>query len=562
MSDAGPSFLTNSTDDHSAYTPTPSPSVPKPSESLSVRTQDDQPVLSMNGITCRFKDVIANKDVHFDLFRGEIHGLLGENGAGKTTLMSVLYGLYKQEAGEILVKGRRVDIKSPLDAISLGIAMVHQHFLLTPNHTVTENIIVGVKPRERTIFLRTTDAEKKILELSKRYGLKIDPKAIVGNLSVGEQQRVEIIKALYRDIDILILDEPTSMLTPVEEKALFSTLSAMVKAGLSIIFITHKLQEVIEASTRVTVLRGGKVVGTVMTSQTTETELARLMIGRTLTHSTDHQQGEIHVGIEKSPNTKASPGHATVLEIKNVFALNNSAVQALNDLSLTVSKGEILGIAGVDGNGQSEMAEIVSGLRKVQSGQVVIDGRDITGMSPKQIREWGLAYIPEDRLNTGLILEYSIAENLILDRWYSRPYSGNIFLNKHEMKRFAEEIVTNFDVRTPSLDIQVRYLSGGNLQKIVLGRELSREHKLIIAHNPTRGLDVGAAEYVHKQLFKQRDSGVGVLLLSLDLDEILLVSDRIAVIYAGRIVGVFDRATADVDKIGPLMGGYVAEASN
>jgi general nucleoside transport system ATP-binding protein len=562
MSDAGPSFLTNSTDDHSAYTPTPSPSVPKPSESLSVRTQDDQPVLSMNGITCRFKDVIANKDVHFDLFRGEIHGLLGENGAGKTTLMSVLYGLYKPEAGEILVKGRRVDIKSPLDAISLGIAMVHQHFLLTPNHTVTENIIVGVKPRERTIFLRTTDAEKKILELSKRYGLKIDPKAIVGNLSVGEQQRVEIIKALYRDIDILILDEPTSMLTPVEEKALFSTLSAMVKAGLSIIFITHKLQEVIEASTRVTVLRGGKVVGTVMTAQTTETELARLMIGRMLTHSTDHQQGEIHVGIEKSHNTKASAGQATVLEIKNVFALNNSAVQALKDLSLTVSKGEILGIAGVDGNGQSEMAEIVSGLRKVQSGQVVIDGRDITGMSPKQIREWGLAYIPEDRLNTGLILEYSIAENLILDRWYSRPYSGKIFLNKHEMKRFAEEIVTNFDVRTPSLDIQVRYLSGGNLQKIVLGRELSREHKLIIAHNPTRGLDVGAAEYVHKQLFKQRDSGVGVLLLSLDLDEILLVSDRIAVIYAGRIMGVFDRATADVDKIGLLMGGYVAEASN
>jgi simple sugar transport system ATP-binding protein len=286
------------------------------------------------------------------------------------------------------------------------------------------------------------------------------------------------------------------------------------------------------------------------------------MIGRTLTHSTGHQQGEIHVGIEKSPNAKASAGHATVLEIKNVFALNNSAVQALKDLSLTVSKGEILGIAGVDGNGQSEMAEIVSGLRKVQSGQVVIDGRDITGMSPKQIREWGLAYIPEDRLNTGLILEYSIAENLILDRWYSRPYSGKIFLNKHEMKRFAEEIVTNFDVRTPSLDIQVRYLSGGNLQKIVLGRELSREHKLIIAHNPTRGLDVGAAEYVHKQLFKQRESGVGVLLLSLDLDEILLVSDRIAVIYAGRIMGVFDRTTADVDKIGPLMGGYVAEASN
>jgi ABC-type uncharacterized transport system ATPase subunit len=560
MSDAGSPPLTNSAVDHPPHAPSP-PSDLNASQSWSDGTKSDQPVLSMNGITCRFNEVIANNDVYFDLFRGEIHGLLGENGAGKTTLMSVLYGLYKPEVGEIIVKGKRVDIKSPLDAIDLGIAMVHQHFLLTPSHTVTENIIVGLKPPGRSILLKTAEAERRILELSKRYGLKIDPKAIVGDLSVGEQQRVEIIKALYRDIDILILDEPTSMLTPVEEKALFSTLSAMVKAGLSIIFITHKLKEVIEASTRVTVLRGGKVIGTVMTAQTTETELAKLMIGRPLTHGTGDGQEEVHVGIQKSSNAKASPGLATALELKNVFALNNSGVQALKDLSLTVSKGEILGIAGVDGNGQSEMAEIVSGLRKIQSGQVIIDGRDITGMSPKQIREWGLAYIPEDRLNTGLILEYSIAENLILDRWYSRPYSSKIFLNKHEMKRFAEEIVTNFDVRTPSLDTKVRYLSGGNLQKIVLGRELSKEHKLLIAHNPTRGLDVGAAEYVHKQLFEQRDAGVGVLLLSLDLDEILLVSDRVAVIYAGKIMGVFERATADVDKIGPLMGGYVAGAS-
>jgi general nucleoside transport system ATP-binding protein len=559
MSDAGSPPLTNSNVDHSAFAPSPL-SNPKPSQSAPARTQDDQPILSMNGITCRFNEVIANNDVDFDLSRGEIHGLLGENGAGKTTLMSVLYGLYKPEAGEIFVKGKKVDIKSPLHAIGLGIAMVHQHFLLTPSHTVTENIIVGLKSPGRSIFLNTAEAERKILELSRKYGLKIDPKAIVGDLSVGEQQRVEIIKALYRDIDILILDEPTSMLTPVEEKALFSTLSAMVKAGLSIIFITHKLNEVMEASTRVTVLRGGKVVGTVLTAQTTETELAKLMIGRSLTQSVGQPQEELYVGIQKSSKAKPAAEPATMLELKNVFALNNSGVPALKDLSLTVPKGEILGIAGVDGNGQSELAEIISGLRKIQSGQVVIDGRDINGMSPRQIREWGLAYIPEDRLNTGLILEYSIAENLILDRWYSRPYSGKIFLNKHEMKRFAEEIVTKFDVRTPSLDIQVRYLSGGNLQKIVLGRELSKEHKLLIAHNPTRGLDVGAAEYVHKQLFKQRDSGVGILLLSLDLDEILLLSDRIAVIYAGRIMGVFDRTTADVDIIGPLMGGYVVEA--
>lgn len=560
MFDAGSTPLTNSNVDDPAYASSPL-SNPNPSRSPPAGTQDVQPVLSMNGITCRFNEVIANNDVHFDLFKGEVHGLLGENGAGKTTLMSVLYGLYKPEAGEIYVKGKRVDIKSPLDAIGLGIAMVHQHFLLTPSHTVTENIIVGLKSPGRSILLNTAEAEKKILELSRKYGLKIDPNAIVGDLSVGEQQRVEIIKALYRDIDILILDEPTSMLTPVEEKALFSTLSAMVKAGLSIIFITHKLKEVIEASTRVTVLRAGKAIGTVMTAQTTETELAKLMIGRSLTQSIGQRQEVIEAGIQKSLSEKASAGLATVLELKNVFALNNSGVQALKDLSLTVSKGEILGIAGVDGNGQSELAEIVSGLRKIQSGQVIIDGREITGMSPKQIREWGLAYIPEDRLNTGLILEYSIAENLILDRWYSRPYSGKIFLNKHEMKSFAEEIVRNFDVRTPSLDIQVRYLSGGNLQKIVLGRELSKGHKLLIAHNPTRGLDVGAAEYVHKQLFKQRDSGVGVLLLSLDLDEILLVSDMIAVIYAGKIMGVFERTTADVEKIGPLMGGYVVEAN-
>jgi general nucleoside transport system ATP-binding protein len=560
MSDAGSPPLTNSAVDHPTHAPSPSSDL-NASQSWSGGTKGDQPVLSMNGITCRFNEVIANNDVHFDLFRGEIHGLLGENGAGKTTLMSVLYGLYKPEAGEIIVKGKRVDIKSPLDAIGLGIAMVHQHFLLTPSHTVTENIIVGLKPPGRSILLKTAEAEKRILELSKRYGLKIDPKAIVGDLSVGEQQRVEIIKALYRDIDILILDEPTSMLTPVEEKALFSTLSAMVKAGLSIIFITHKLKEVMEASTRVTVLRGGKAIGTVMTAQTTETELAKLMIGRSLTHGTGDRLEDVQVGIQRSSNAKASAGLATALELKNVFALNNSGVQALKDLSLTVSKGEILGIAGVDGNGQSEMAEIVSGLRKIQGGQVIIDGRDITGMSPKQIREWGLAYIPEDRLNTGLILDYSIAENLILDRWYSRPHSNKIFLNKQEMKRFAEEIVKNFDVRTPSLDTKVRYLSGGNLQKIVLGRELSKERKLLIAHNPTRGLDVGAAEYVHKQLIEQRDSGVGVLLLSLDLDEILLVSDRVAVIYAGKIMGVFERAKADVDKIGPLMGGYVVEAS-
>ena len=498
------------------------------------------PILQMNGITIRFGDVVANNKVNFELRKGEVHALLGENGAGKTTLMSVLYGLYQPQEGETIIKGQKTSIKSPNDAMDLGIAMVHQHFLLTLPHSVTENIVVGLK--SNGFFLDLSSAERKIKQLSEMYGLKIDPKAIVGDLAVGEQQRVEIIKALYRDADILILDEPTSMLTPQEEKSLFSTLQSMVSQGLSIIFITHKLREVMEASNRVTVLRGGKVVGTVSTSETNETELAKMMVGRT---------------VVESIQSKATSRNPDVLQLKNVSALNNANIMFLKDLSLELRKGEIFGIAGVDGNGQAELAEVVAGLRKVQGGEIIMDNQLITNLPPRKIRQWGLAYVPQDRLETGLILEYSISENLILDRWYTDEYSGKIFLKQGEMREFAKKVVTDFEVKTPGIDLPVNSMSGGNLQKVLMARELARNPKVLVVHNPTRGLDIGAAEYIHKQIVKQRDNGVGVLMISLDLDEILTVCDRIAVIYEGKILAVMDRKDADVEQIGLMMGGKV-----
>jgi len=378
----------------------------------------------------------------------------------------------------------------------------------------------------------------------------------VGNLSVGEQQRVEIIKALYRDIDILILDEPTSMLTPQEEESLFAALQSMVDQGLSIIFITHKLREVMAVSSRVTVLKNGKLMGTVKTSDTNESDLARMMVGRSVVQQISGQRGG---GTETEVVAAQAKKSQAVLEIKNVSALNNSKILFLKELSLELRKGEILGIAGVDGNGQSELAEVIAGLRKIQGGQIIMDGRAITNLSPRKIREWGLAYIPEDRLNTGLILEYNIAQNLILDRWYKAPYSGKLFLKEQEMRKFAEKVIADFDVRTTGLEAQVRSMSGGNLQKVVLARELSRNPRVLIAHNPTRGLDIGATEYIHKQLIKQRGSGVGVLLLSLDLDEVMSISDRIAVIYEGKIMAVTDKENADVHTIGLLMGGNVGK---
>jgi general nucleoside transport system ATP-binding protein len=515
--------------------------------------KDEEPLVRMKGITCRFGNLTANQNINFHLAKGEIHALLGENGAGKTTLMSILYGLYQPEIGDIYIRGEPVDFKSPLDAIDFGIAMVHQHFLLTLPHTVTENIIVGLKS-SRGIFLDTTRAEKKILELSKKYGLEVNPRAIVGNLSVGEQQRVEIIKALYRDVDILILDEPTSTLAPQEEEGLFAALQLMVKQGLSIIFITHKLREVMAVSTRVTILRNGKVIGTVNTSETSESDLAKLMMG----HSVVQQTGDRgHGCVEEEAGEKKE----TILRVEDVTALNNSKIPSLRGLSLELRRGEIMGIAGVDGNGQTELAEVIAGICKVERGHIIMAGRSIEKLSPRKIREWGLAYVPEDLLATGLISEYTIAQNLILDRWYQKPYSGRLFLNEHEIRRFAEKAISDFDIRSPiGIDSAVRTLSGGNMQKVVLARELSRKPKVLVAHNPTRGLDIGATQYIHKLLIEQKESGVGVLLLSLELEEILSISDRIAVIFEGKIMGVFEKDVVDTDKIGLLIGGNLSKS--
>lgn len=512
--------------------------------------KDEEAVVRMKGITCKFGELIANQNIYFHLAKGEIHALLGENGAGKTTLMSILYGLYQPESGDIYIRGQPVDIKSPLDAINLGIAMVHQHFLLTLPHTVTENIIVGLKSGRR-IFLDIDKAEKKILELSRKYGLEVDPRAIVGNLSVGEQQRVEIIKALYREIDVLILDEPTSTLTSQEEEGLFAALRLMVKQGLSIIFITHKLREVMAVSTRVTILRNGKVVGTVNTSETSESDLAKLMMGRSVVQQVGDRRHRCEAG-EKTE---------TILRIQDATALSNSKIPSLRGLSLELREAEIMGIAGVDGNGQSELAEVIAGIRKVEKGHIIMAGRSIENLSPRKIREWGLAYVPEDLLDTGLILEYTIGQNLILDRWYQKPYSGRLFLKEHEIRRFAEKAISDFDIRSAGIDSPVRTLSGGNMQKVVLAREFSRKPKVLVAHNPTRGLDIGATEYIHKQLIAQKESGVGVLLLSLDLEEILSISDRVAVIYEGKIIGVFEKNLVDTDKIGLLIGGNLSKSS-
>jgi simple sugar transport system ATP-binding protein len=410
---------------------------------------------------------------------------------------------------------------------------------------------VGLKSG-RGIFLDTAKAEKKILELSKKYGLKVDPKAIVGNLSVGEQQRVEIIKALYREIDVLILDEPTSLLTRQEEEALFAALRLMVKQGLSIIFITHKLREVMAVSTRITILKNGKVVGTVNTSETCESDLARLMMGRSVVQ----QVSDRRHGCEAGKKTE------TILRIEDVIALNNSKTPSLRGLSLELRKAEIMGIAGVDGNGQTELAEVIAGLRKVERGHIVMAGRSIENLIPRKIREWGLAYVPDDLISTGLILEYTIAQNLILDRWYQKPYSGTLFLKEHEIRRFAEKMISEFDIRSAAgINSPVMTMSGGNMQKVVLARELSRKPKVLVAHNPTRGLDISATEYIHKQLITQKENGVGVLLISLDLEEILSMSDRIAVIYEGKIMDVFEKDLVDTDKIGLMIGGNLDKSS-
>ena len=507
----------------------------------SARTRIDS--LEMRGITKRFPGVLANDHVDFDVRAGEVHALLGENGAGKSTLMKILYGLYHPDEGEILLNGKPVTISSPNDSINLGIGMIHQHFMLVQTLTVAENVALGL-PSSRGALTDLDRVSKRIVELADIYGLKIDPSAYIWQLSVGQQQRVEIIKALYRGAALLILDEPTAVLTPQEVDELFAIMRQMVKDGHALIFISHKLHEVVEISHRVTVLRDGKKIGTRPTSETTKQILANWMVGREVGFAPDRgniEFGEVRLGLE------------------DVSCGSDRGTPGLRGVSLEVRSGEILGIAGVSGNGQRELAEAVTGLRKIVSGHVRLEGQDVANFPPGELAERMLSYIPEERMRDGMIKEFTIAENLILREHHKQPFSKNGFLNLRNIAAHADLLINAFRIKTPSRETLAKNLSGGNIQKVVLARELSRSPRVILAAQPTRGLDIGATEYVREQLLEQRGKGAAILLISEDLDEILALSDRIAVLYEGRIMDIVPRADATPEKLGLLMAGVHPE---
>jgi len=496
-------------------------------------------VIEMKNITKVFPGTIANDDVNFDLNKGEIHVLLGENGAGKTTLMNVLYGLYQQEKGDIYVNGQLANIKSPKEAIKLGIGMVHQHFMLVHNFTVAQNMVLGYETR-KGLVIDMKKAEKDTKELSEKYGFNVDPKAVIQDMTVGQQQKVEILKALYRGAEILILDEPTAVLTPQEIKELGIILKNLVKEGKSIILITHKLKEVKSMSDRVTIIRRGKVIDVVNTKDTDIDNLAEMMVGR-----------KVNLVVEKK---KIKTGD-TVLKIDNLKVLDNRNLPAVRGVNLELKKGEILAIAGVDGNGQTELIEAVTGLRKAESGSVELAGKDVTNKAPKEIIETGLGHIAEDRHKRGLVLKFSLVENSILGYHYKAPFAKGIMMNYPKIREWSKKLIKNYDVRTPNEDVEAAALSGGNQQKVIVAREIEKDPEVIIAAQPTRGLDVGAIEYIHKRLVEERDNGRGILLVSLELDEVLSLADRIAVIYDGEIVDVLNREDATEQKLGILMAG-------
>ena len=501
--------------------------------------------LEMRGITKRFPGVLASDHVDFDVKSGEVHALLGENGAGKSTLMKILYGLYHPDEGEILLNGKPVSISSPTDSINLGIGMIHQHFMLVQTLTVAENVALGL-PSSRGVLTDLDVVSKRILELADIYGLKIDPSAYIWQLSVGQQQRVEIIKALYRGAALLILDEPTAVLTPQEVDELFVIMRQMVKDGHALIFISHKLHEVVEISNRVTVLRDGRKIGTRPTSETTKQDLANWMVGREVGFAPD--RGNVQTGEVR-------------LKLEQVTCGSDRGTPGLRGVSFEVRSGEILGIAGVSGNGQRELAETITGLRKTTGGKVFLEGDDITSLSPGEITDRMLSYIPEERMRDGMINEFTIAENLILREHHKMPYARFGFLNLRDISKHADHLIKQFRVKTPSQETHAKNLSGGNIQKVVLAREISRNPRAIIAAQPTRGLDIGATEYVREQLLLERRKGTAIMLISEDLDEILALSDRIAVIYEGQIMDIVPRADATPEKLGLLMAGVRPEES-
>jgi general nucleoside transport system ATP-binding protein len=505
------------------------------------RTRID--TMQMQGISKKFPGVIANDHVDFDVKSGEVHALLGENGAGKSTLMKILYGMYHPDEGQILLNGSPVSIASPTDAINLGIGMIHQHFMLVPTLTVAENVALGL-PSSRGPLTDLDRVSARIVELAGIYGLKIDPNAYVWQLSVGQQQRVEIIKALYRGAALLILDEPTAVLTPQEVDELFVIMRQMVRDGHGLVFISHKLYEVVEISNRVTVLRDGRKIGTRPTSEITKQGLANWMVGREVTFAPD--RGEVQRGECR-------------LQLDQVSCGSDRGTPGLRSVSLDLYSGEILGIAGVSGNGQRELAETVTGLRKVTDGHVFLEGQDVTNFAPGELTERKLSYVPEERMKDGMIKNFTVAENMILREHHKQPYSRAGFLNLRGIASHSDELIKKFRVKTPSRDTLVKNLSGGNIQKVVLAREFSRNPRVILAAQPTRGLDIGATEYVREQLLNERRKGTAIMLVSEDLDEILALSDRIAVIYEGRIMDIVPRENATPEKLGLLMAGVHPE---
>jgi simple sugar transport system ATP-binding protein len=503
-------------------------------------------VLELHGITKRFPGVVACDSVDFDLRHGEVHALLGENGAGKSTLMNVLYGLYAPDEGEILVRGEKIALGSPADAIARGIGMVHQHFMLVPVMTVAENIVLALEPRHAGVLFDQVEAEERVRRISERFGLAVDPGAVIHDISVGQQQRVEILKALYRGADILILDEPTAVLTPQEADELEEILRGLTAQGTSIIFITHKLHEVLDIADRVTVLRRGKNVATIPRSDATESGLARAMVGR-----------EVLLTVEKGPATPGAP----LLTVEDLVVHDSRGIEAVRGVSLEVRAGEIVGIAGVDGNGQGELIDAITGLRRATSGRIVVEGVDLTHATPHDILAAGVSHIPTDRQHRGLILDFSLAENIALHDFDKPPDSRRGWLFPRRLRARARSLIQEFDVRGGGPDTPASSLSGGNQQKLIIAREIGRDPRVMIAAQPTRGVDVGAIEFVHRRLVAERDEGRAILLISLELDEVLGMSDRILVMSGGRFVGEFP-PTVSREELGmAMLGGAQKEAA-
>lgn len=497
-------------------------------------------VVEMLNIRKEFPGIVANDNITLQLKKGEIHALLGENGAGKSTLMGMLFGMYSPEAGVIKVNGKEVKISSPNVANDLGIGMVHQHFKLVENFTVTENIILGMEPK-KFLSVDIKSAAKKIEELSKAYGLNVDPYAKIEDISVGMQQRVEILKMLYRNAEVLIFDEPTAVLTPQEIEDLLKIMKNLINEGKSIILITHKLKEIKEAADRCTVIRRGKYIGTVDVKETSEADMAKMMVGR-----------QVSFKVEKK---EANPGEE-VLRLENVSVKNNKKVLGLKNFNLEVRKGEIVGIAGVEGNGQTELVEAITGMRSIEEGSITFNGKDITKDSIRKRIDEGIAHIPEDRHKRGLILDYTMEDNMVLKVYKNKPFSKNGLINREEVEKYSNHIIETFDVRSGEGGKSIaRSLSGGNQQKGIIGREILSNPDLLIAVQPTRGLDVGSIEYIHKRLVEQRDNGKAVLLVSLELDEILNVSDRIAIVNNGELIGVVNASETDENEVGLMMAG-------